>query len=283
MISTEDETANEQNQLQTWIEKLSRVFLREPKSRKEWLDLLQDAKEKGILDTDSIAMIEGAIAVAELKVRDIMIPRAQMVVLEKDAQIQTILPIINESGHSRFPVIGENRDDIVGILLAKDLLRYQFQETDYPFEQIELLRKPVFVPESKRADNLLREFRLNHNHMAIIVDEYGGVSGLVTIEDILEEIVGNIEDEYDIDEEPNIRETTENTFVIKALTPIDEFNKFFVMELSDEEADTLGGFICQILGYLPKKGEIIHYGRCRFKILNADNRQIRLIQVRIKT
>lgn len=266
----------------TWIMKLSKALLREPHDRNELIELLQKACDKHILDPESFAMIEGVLEVSDLKVRDIMIPRSQMTVLERDATLAEILPIITDSGHSRFPVIGEDRDDVIGILLAKDLLNYHFKHKDKPFEMSEILRKAVFVPESKRVDNLLREFRLNHNHMAIVIDEYGGVAGLVTIEDVLEQIVGKIEDEYDTTEEPNIRQQSEHTYLVKALTPIEEFNQYFHEELSDEESDTIGGYLIQQLGYLPKRGETVRQGNFRIKILASDNRRLKLLQVRTK-
>lgn len=280
-MSEDLENESEQTSASSWREKLSRVFLHEPKNESQLRAILQDCQERGLIDADSLAMFEGVLEVAKLQVRDIMIPRSQMVLLEKDATLKEILPEVSSSGHSRFPVIGENRDDVVGILLAKDLLRFHFQADEQPFIKEKLLRDPVFVPESKRVDVLLREFRLNHNHMAIVVDEYGGIAGLVTIEDILEQIVGDIEDEYDTEEEPNIKAQSDNRYIIKALTPIEEFNEFFDESLSDEECDTIGGYLTQHVGYVPKKSEVVHLGKYRFKILSADDRRIRTMLMRV--
>jgi magnesium and cobalt transporter len=266
----------------SWFERLSSVLFGEPQDREQLVELLRDAQQRNLLNSDALMMIEGVLEVSLMRVRDIMIPRSQMVVIEKDATLAEILPIVIDSGHSRFPVIGENRDQIIGILLAKDLLPYHFQATDKPLAVEQIMRPATFVPESKRLDILLREFRLNHNHMALVVDEYGGIGGLITIEDVLEEIVGEIEDEYDIDEEPNIKKSTGDFYLVKALTPIDEFNQFFNTELDEEEFDTIGGLVMNKFGYLPKRGESLTLDDMQFRIISADSRRIRLVRVKKK-
>ncbi len=265
----------------TLIEKLSRIFLETPQSRKELLEVLQTSEKRDLLDMDALSMIEGVLQVAEIKVRDIMIPRSHMIVLDKDTSYEKMLPIINDSGHSRFPVIGENRDEIEGVLLAKDLLHYVNEENRKAFDIKDVLRQVVFVPESKRLNVLLKEFRTSRNHMAVVVDEYGGVSGLVTIEDVLEQIVGEIDDEHDVEDVGNIRRMSVNHFSIKALTPIEEFNEYFDSKFNEEEYDTLAGMIMKHLGYMPKRGEVITIHNYAFKILSADSRRIKHVQLTI--
>ena len=251
----------------------------EPKDREQLVELLRDAQQRDLLDTDALAMIEGVLQVAEMQVRDIMVPRAQMTVVERDATLEKILPVIIESAHSRFPVIGDNRDEVVGILLAKDLLAYSGPDGAKNFSVRDILRPAVFIPESKRLNVLLKEFRASRNHMAIVVDEYGGVAGLVTIEDVLEQIVGEIVDEHDIEEDAYIKKHNDNVYAVKALTPIEEFNDYFYSKFSDEEFDTIGGLVMQRFGRLPRRGEVITIDRFRFKVLNADSRRIHLMQV----
>lgn len=265
----------------SWLERLSQALLREPQDREQLVELLRDAEQRDLLDAQALAMIEGVLQISEMQVRDIMIPRAQMVVIEQDAPLSEFLPHVIESGHSRFPVIGESRDEVVGILLAKDLLRYNMQlVTQCNIRDI--LRPAVFVPESKRLDILLQEFKRTHNHMAIVVDEYGGVAGLVTIEDVLEQIVGEIEDEYDIDEETFIKKRTETQYIVKALTPIEDFNQYFHTNFSDNEFDTIGGIVTHAFGHLPKRGEVVVIDRFRFKVLHADSRRIRLLRMTLR-
>jgi magnesium and cobalt transporter len=266
---------------QSWLDRLTMALLREPQDRDQLLAMLRDAERRELIDSEALAMLEGVLQVSTMRVRDIMVPRSKMVVIEKDATLDEILPIVIESGHSRFPVIGENRDEVVGILLAKDLLPYSFK-IDKPLDLCTIVRPATYTPESKRLAVLLREFRLTHKHMALIVDEYGGISGLVTIEDVLEEIVGEIEDEYDIDEEPNIKQNVEGAYLVKALTPIEEFNEYFNANISSEEFDTIGGLIMSKFGYLPKRDDKIDLDRYEFKILNASKRRIRLLQVKAK-
>jgi magnesium and cobalt transporter len=267
----------------SWLERITHVFAREPHDRAELISLLQDAKERELLDPDAFAMMQGVLQVSEMRVRDVMVPRSQMVIIEQDAPLEKILPIVIESSHSRFPVIGESRDEVIGILLAKDLLNYAMpiKGTNNPFDIHKTLRTPVFVPESKRLDVLLREFRNTHNHMALVVDEYGGIAGIVTIEDVLEQIVGEIEDEHDINEEPDIKKIAEQKYVVKALTPIEEFNKYFNEKISDEEYDTVGGLVMSTFGSLPKRGDVIKFGRYQFKVLHADKRRLSVLQVKI--
>jgi magnesium and cobalt transporter len=265
----------------SWLERLSQALLREPQDREQLVELLRDAEQRNLLDAQALAMIEGVLQISEMQVRDIIIPRAHMIAVEEDHSLQEFLPAVIESGHSRFPVIGENRDEVVGILLAKDLLRYA-NTTQQKFNIRDLLRQALFVPESMHLDKLLQEFRRTHNHMAIVVDEYGGVAGLVTIEDVLEQIVGEIEDEYDVDDEAFIKKLSEKQYTIKALTPIEEFNQYFNTTLDDSEFDTIGGLVMHAFGHLPKRGEVTEIENFRFKVLHSDNRRIRLLRMTVK-
>jgi len=265
----------------TWLEKLGQVLSGEPKDRFELIELLRDAQQRHLMDMDALAMMEGVMQVSEMQVREIMLPRAQMVVVQQDLSLDEILPVITESGHSRFPVIGESRDEVVGILLAKDMLRYYKEESSNGFNIRELLRPAVFVPESKRLNVLLKEFRASRNHMAIVVDEYGGVGGMVTIEDVLEQIVGEIEDEHDIEEGAFILKHDETRYTIKALTPIEDFNEQLNVSFSDDEFDTVGGLILNRLGHLPERGETIQVDNMLFKVLRSDNRRIHLLELTI--
>lgn len=263
----------------SWFERLSLALLGEPKDREQLVSLLRDAQQRNLLDPDALAMIEGVLQVSEMQVRDIMVPRAQMVVVERDAGFTDILPVVTESAHSRFPVIGDGRDEVLGVLLAKDLLSYFGPDGGQRFNVRDILRPAVFIPESKRLNILLKEFRASRNHMAIVVDEYGGVAGLVTIEDVLEQIVGEIVDEHDIEEDTYIKKHNDNVYAVKALTPIDEFNAYFGSSFSDEEFDTIGGVVMQRFGRLPRRGEAIAIDRFRFKVLSADSRRLHLLQV----
>ena len=254
----------------------------EPKDRQQLIDLLRDAQRRNLLDADALGMIESVLQVSELQVRDIMIPRAQMVVVNRDDTPAEILSVIIESGHSRFPVIGENRDEVVGILLAKDLLRYRLDEAQR-FDIREMLRPAVFIPESKRLNVLLNEFRASRNHMAIVVDEYGGVAGMVTIEDVLEQIVGDITDEHDIEEGSFIRRRSETVYIVKALTPVEDFNEYFGTSFSDEEFDTIGGLVTHAFGHLPKRGESVSLSQLRFKVLRADSRRVQLLELSVSS
>ena len=259
-----------------WLRRLTREG---PRDRAELVETMRAAARVGIIDADAFAMIQGVLRVADLHVRDIMVPRSQMVVLERDSGPQQLLPAVIESGHSRFPVIGDDRDQIIGILLAKDLLRYYAEDAKGSFDIREVLRPASFVPESKRLNVLLKEFRVSRNHMAIVVDEYGGVSGLVTIEDVIEEIVGEIADEYDTDEDQTIRREGDQQFVVQALTRMQEFNEYFASRFSDEEYDTIGGLVMHQFGRLPRRGEAVTMDGLEFKVLRADRRRIDQLRV----
>ncbi len=262
----------------TWLEKIADVFSGEPKSRDDLHDLLVEAERNEIIDRDALKIMEGALHVGDMQVREIMVARSQMEVFEADEPLQAILPRIIKTAHSRYPVIGENKDEVLGILLTKDLLPHILKGTaDFDIKKI--LRLAVFIPESKRLNVLLREFRENRNHMAIVIDEYGGVAGLVTIEDVLEEIVGDIEDEYDVEDENNIKRVSETDYIVKALTPIEDFNEALNADLDDDEVDTIGGLLLRKLGHLPQRGEVTAIDRFQFKVMNADKRQIHLLRV----
>ncbi len=270
--------AVEGRQPRTWLERLGQVLHGEPRDREELFELLQDAHQRNLLDSDALRMIDGVMSVSEMQARDIMIPRSQMAVVAWDAPLEEFLPTIIETAHSRFPVIGETRDEVLGILLAKDLL--PFVASAESFNIREVLRPALFIPESKRLDALLKEFRSSRNHMAIVVDEYGGVAGLVTIEDVLEQIVGEIEDEHDIeDEETEILSVGENRHAVRALTDIEDFNAYFRTSLSDEEFDTVGGLVLSRFGRMPKRGESVVMEGYRFTVVRADNRRIHLLEV----
>jgi magnesium and cobalt transporter len=257
----------------TLLERIAALVLREPADREQLVMLLRSAYRKNLLDADALSIIEGAMTVSEMQVRDIMIPRAQMDVIDINEPIEQFISVVISTAHSRFPVIGENRDDVIGVLLAKDLLRHYAGEEE--FNVREMLRPAIFVPESKRLNVLLREFRASRNHMAIVVDEYGGVSGLVTIEDVLEQIVGDIEDEYDFDEaSDNIILESSGRYRVKALTQIVDFNAAFGTAFSDEDFDTVGGLVIAHLGRLPKRGETMTLEGLRIQVLRADSRRV---------
>jgi len=260
------------------LERLSAMLMREPEDREQLVALLHSAFERNLLDSDALSMIEGALQVSEMQVRDIMVPRSQMDVIDVNVPPDKFIPHVIATAHSRFPVIDKNRDDVIGILLAKDLLRYYAGEEEFRVRA--MLRPAVFVPESKRLNVLLREFRANRNHMAVVVDEYGGVAGLVTIEDVLEQIVGDIEDEYDFDEsEDNIVREQSGDYRVKAQTEIAAFNQVFGTQFSDTDFNTVGGMVLDRLGRLPKRGEAITIGGLRFHVLRADSRRLHSLQV----
>ena len=261
-----------------WFRRLGKSIAGGPRSRSDILEFLSEASEEGLIEGEALPMIEGVLETADLQARDIMIPRAQMVVLEDDWGRDKVLEIVVESGHSRFPVVGHSRDEIVGILLAKDLLR--FSRSDAPsFDAAALLRPAVFVPESKRVSIMLQEFRSGRYHMAIVVDEYGGVAGLVTIEDVIEQIVGEIDDEYDEAEGAMILKQDERRFVVQGLTPIEDFNEYFATRYSDEEFDTVGGLVAHHFGHMPRRGETVRIGDCTFNVQRADSRRVHALQV----
>ncbi|GAB3092768.1 CBS domain-containing protein [Aestuariicella hydrocarbonica] len=263
----------------SWLDKVLNAFTAEPKSRQELLEIIKEAAENKVVDAEELEIIQGALDVADQQVREILVPRSQMVVVNINAQPSELLPLVIESGHSRFPVVGESTDDIRGVLLAKDLLPLILNGTDN-FALDNVIRPATIIPESKRLNVLLREFRENRYHMALVIDEYGGISGLVTIEDILEEIVGEIEDETDEDtDDAFIRKVGENDYIIKALTPIEDFNEYFESGFNEDEFDTIGGILMRAFGHLPQRNEVADIDGYQFRVLYADNRQIHLVRL----
>ena len=272
-----DERAPESEE-RSWLDRLTHFISGEPQNKSDLEGVLSLAEEHEIIDEDARKIMEGALSVSDMQVRDIMIPRAQMVVIDSDQSLQEALPKILQSGHSRYPVIGEGIDDVIGILLAKDLLPLIQADRDVP--SISTLMRPVTaVPESKRLNVLLREFRQNRNHMAIVIDEYGGIAGLITIEDVLEEIVGEIEDETDVDEGQLIRPINDDSFLVEALTPIEDFNEYFGAGFSDEEFDTIGGLVINAFGQLPTRNQTIRLDQFEFKVIHADERRLTRLRV----
>ncbi len=269
------------NKGRSWMERLTALIGREPKNRDELRELLRDAEDRDVLSAEMLGMIERILQVSEMQVREVMVPKAKMIVVEKTNNLEELLPTVIESGHSRFPVMDDAGEDIIGILLAKDLLQFYFKKEKSHFNMSDILRPAMFTPQSKRLDILLREFRINRNHLAIVLDEYGHIAGLVTIEDVLEQIVGEIEDEYDIDEEDSqIKQLDDGSCIVKAATSIEEFNNFFHSHFSDEEFETVGGLVLQGFGHMPQRGETIKLENFRFKVLHSDNRRIYLLEVK---
>jgi magnesium and cobalt transporter len=262
-----------------WLRRLSRKMGGDAQDRGEIVEFLRDAALRDVIEGDALVMLEGVLAVADIQVRDIMVPRSQMTVLNRDDDGDTLLKTVVDSGHSRFPVMDEDREKIVGILLAKDLLRLQLATDEAPFDIKEFMRQPIYVAESKRLNVLLREMRRSRVHMAVVADEYGGIAGLVTIEDILEQIVGDIDDEHDIDEDVNIRKDGERQYIVRGQTPIDEFNEYFQTELSDDEFNTIAGLVMKQLGRLPRRGESLQFAEFETKVLRFDRRRIELLRV----
>ncbi|GGE57127.1 ion transporter [Streptosporangium jomthongense] len=276
---SDDQSSRSQGSNKSWLERISHAFSSGPESVEDVLEVLRSAESQSIIDADAMSIIEGAMQVIDMRVDEIMIPRSQMVTVRASQDPKEYLDEIIASAHSRFPVIGDSQDDVIGILLAKDLLPLAL-DGDMDWSHVrELLRPPTFVPESKRLNQLLKQFKENRNHMAIVVDEYGGTAGLVTIEDVLEQIVGEIEDEHDFDEETHIKARGDGSYAVKAVTPVDDFNEFFKTGLDEEEFDTIGGVVLKEFGHLPRRGETVEFGGLRFTIANADNRVIRLLQV----
>ncbi|MGZ4993769.1 MAG: HlyC/CorC family transporter [Methylobacter sp.] len=264
----------------SWVDKISHLLTGEPQDLEDLLEILREAREKRLLDTDALSMIEGVLQVSQMRVRDIMIPRIQMVVVPKDAELETIMPLVTEFGHSRYPVIDGDRSKVVGVLLAKDLLARILENKTLKVHEI--MRSSCVVPESKRLNVLLKELRTNGNHMAIVVDEYGQSAGLVTIEDVLEQIVGEIEDEHDDHEDEGyIFQRSSNEYMIKALTPMDEFDEYFSTHLATDEYDTIGGFIVSQLEHMPKKGENLVVDSMKFEVIRADSRRVHLLKLKI--
>jgi magnesium and cobalt transporter len=265
----------------SWLDRLGQVLSGEPRSREELIDELRAAQANGLMSADTLAIMEGAITMSDKQVGDVMVPRGQMVCVPIDAPIVEVMRIVTESGHSRFPVTGEDRDEVIGILLAKDLLKCSAAGT--PCKVREMLRAVTVVPESKRLNVLLKEFRAGRNHMAVVVDEFGGICGLVTIEDVLEEIVGDIDDEHDIEEATNtIHAQSDGRFLVPALTPIADFNERFGTQLADDEFDTVGGMVTATLGHLPGIGEEAVLAGMHFKVTKADGRRVHQFAVRVK-
>lgn len=278
---SEDQYSNNAQPKTGLFDKIGNLFQGEPKNQNELLEVIEGAKQRQVIDQKTKEMIKGVLDVSKMRVRDIMIPRSQMVTLSLHQTVEEFLPEIIDSAHSRFPVITEDKDHVVGLLLAKDLIRYGFSSNADGFKIEDILREAVVVPESKRLDTLLKEFRSQRYHMAIVVDEYGGVSGLVTIEDILEVIVGEIEDEFDDEEADEIRQIGKRTYTVNALTTLADFNEYFKTDYNLEDQDTIGGLILHKLGHLPGRGEKINIGEYKYKITNADNRRLVQLQVRI--
>ena len=269
-----------QNQSKSWLDKLSTLFSDDPNDRQDLKEILREAAERNVVDSETLSILEGALQVSDMQVRDIMVPRSQMVSIRADDSIEAFLPSIVESAHSRFPVLGEGQDEVLGILLAKDLLPLMLNESYDDFNIRELLRSATFVPESKRLNILLKEFRATRNHMAIVADEFGGIAGIVTIEDVLEQIVGEIEDEHDQDDDDNcIKELDQHVCMVKALTSIEDFNEHFSTKFDDKEFDTIGGIVVQHFGRVPECDEAITINDLRFKIINGNSRRINLLEV----
>lgn len=263
----------------SWLDRVLHAFSGEPKSREELLEIIQEAAANKLVDPESLEIIQGAIDVEKRQVREILIPRSQMIVVNIDDRLEDLLPKVIDSGHSRFPVIGESTDDVRGILLAKDLLPLILNGSD-DFVLENIIRPATIIPESKRLNVLLREFRENRYHMAMVIDEYGGISGLITIEDILEEIVGEIEDETDEeDDDALIRKVTERDYIVRALTPIEDFNEYFTAGFDEDEFDTIGGILMRNFGHLPKRNEVTEVSGYQFRVLYADDRQIHLLRL----
>jgi len=262
-----------------WRSRLTRTLAAGVRDRTQLIEMLAESRQRGVLDADAFAMLEGVLEVAELQVRDIMVPRVQMICLHRDDPITSIVPAVIESGHSRFPVLSNDRDDVVGILLAKDLLRLYAGPTPARFDIREYLRPAVFVPESKRLNVLLKEFRISRNHMAIVIDEYAGVAGLVTIEDVIEQIVGEIDDEFDVEDDQNIRREGERQFSVRGGTRIEEFNRYFSVELPEDQFDTVAGLVMQQFGRMPRRGESVTLGGLELRVARADRRRIDSLRV----
>ena len=263
----------------SWIERIAQVFSDEPTDTKSLLELLRNAEQDHVLDADALAIIEGALQVSNMQVREIMIPRAQVITVDATDSFEDVLDITVTASHSRFPVIAETSDSVIGILLAKDLLQYIRSGDRTSFDVRSIMRPATFVPESKRLNVLLKEFRETRHHMAVVIDEYGSSCGIVTIEDVLEQIVGEIEDEYDVNDESFIKKIDTRNYIVQALTPIAEFNEYFSSEFSDQEVDTIGGLVLQHLNHIPERDESIDVEDFHFTVLNADSRQIRLLKV----
>lgn len=274
----EESDSSSKNNDDNWIRRLGKSIAGGPRNRRDIIEFLAVAAEESLIAPEALPMIEGVLETVDLQARDIMIPRAQMVIVEADWSLDRIVEVVTESGHSRFPVIEESKDEVLGILLAKDLLR--FSRSDAPdFDVAVLLRPAVFIPESKRVNVMLQEFRSGRNHIAIVVDEYGGVAGLVTIEDVIEQIVGDIDDEYDEYEGAMILKQDERRFLVQGLTPIEDFNEYFGARFSDDEFDTVGGLVAHHIGHMPRRGESVRIEGFQFNVQRADSRRVHMLQV----
>lgn len=273
---SEDQSSS---QSRTWLERISQAFSDQPESLRDIMDILREAEQRNVIDADSLSIIEGAMQVTDMQVREVMIPRSQMITVKASQEPEEYLNEIIESAHSRFPVVGDSSDDVIGILLAKDLLPLALKGELKKGRINELLRPASIVPESKRLNQLLKEFKQTRNHMAVVADEYGGIAGLVTIEDVLEQIVGEIEDEHDFDDEAMIKPLTSGEYNVKALTTIEEFNEYFSANLPADEFDTIGGLVLKHFGRLPRRGDKVRFHGYRATVLNADNRTIRLLKI----
>ncbi|NOQ80471.1 MAG: CBS domain-containing protein [Gammaproteobacteria bacterium] len=272
-------TSTLKSRIRNLLKRIGHALIGEISDKSRLMEILREVQSRNVISSETLSMIEGVMEVTDMQVREVMIPRSQMIVIKHDASADDILACIIESAHSRFPVIGDNRDDIEGIILAKDMLNFFAKEDHRNLDLKEYMRPAVFIPESKRLNDLLRDFRANRNHMAMVVDEYGGVSGLVTIEDVLEEIVGEIEDEHDVEEDSNITSQGEGVYTVQALTEIDEFNEFFKSDFNNDKFETIGGIIMNAFAYMPQRGEEIELGNFLFKITRADHRRIYSLRV----
>ncbi|MGH8460123.1 MAG: HlyC/CorC family transporter [Stenotrophobium sp.] len=280
----DEHSSPQENPATRWWHRLAHRMGGPPRTREDLLELLQEARSAELMDADALTMFKGVLETAETQVRDIMVPRAQMVVVERDWALTQLLQVVVESGHSRFPVIGDSRDEVLGVLLAKDLLKFTSTVPGFDagtFDLGRMLRSVAFIPESKRVNVLLKDFRKGRNHMALVVDEYGGVAGLVTIEDVLEEIVGEIDDEYDEAESALILKQDERRYLVNGLTPIEDFNAYFGTQFSDEEFDTVAGMVMHRFGHMPKRGESVRIGRFSFNVQRADSRRLHMLQATI--
>jgi len=276
---SEGRSSNSKSSL-TWVQRMGQGLL-EPQDQEQLIELIRSASERHIIDAEALSIVEGALSVSQMQARDVMIPRSQVVMVSRDASAEETLKLITEMAHSRYPVIDDDRDDVIGILLAKDLLAAVVSADRFEFDLREIMRPAVFIPESKRLNVLLREFRARRNHMAIVVDEYGGVAGMVTIENVLEQIVGEIEDEHDIDDDAPILKHDDSSYTIKALTSVEDFNEYFSNDWSDDDFDTVGGFVMNHFGHLPARDEQVTIGNFKFTVMRADNRRIHLVEMTV--
>lgn len=271
---------SDQRQKNSWLRSLKNLLSVAPSSQEELANVLKDAGEKKLLDQDTHSMIKGVLAIAKMQVKDIMIPRPQMVSLEQDQSLDDVFNVITEAAHSRFPVLGEDQDDVIGILLVKDFLKVYAHRDQMAFDIKKIVRPAYFVPESKRLDALLNEFRSSHNHLAIVVDEYGGIAGMATIEDILEEIVGDIEDEFDVEEENKIQKISEGHYHVHALADLEEINETLGTNFDDSEIDTIGGLVSMALGHVPNTGDQVRFNNWEITVIKADERRVLMVELK---